>query len=313
MWDSASWELNYDSELFTSFSSYVNIVALFIIVFKMTWNTRRCGFRFINGWRLIYSWPWFVRNWYLLSLSFCYDFEHVLSFRGSQEKAYLPTNYDTFGFISGPNVFSKLVQCLLSSFQTIFPIWLYNLCRVCALFEWRRMSPMGVKTCRNSCPSFLILLAVLSAILLCISRRTFGAGLKEGCTPNEGRKLVLPVINTLEWRLCLEWCDGVQSPCPCGRLPPKTPEPITLRRCVWEQNASVPQPLVSEPMGSGSCSGAAFETGCLEFHSESLPQTALSADGLWDFFSQCQYTQTFSQKESGSVTSRHFFIVPYLS
>ena len=133
MWDSASWELNYDSELFTSFSSYVNIVALFIIVFKMTWNTRRCGFRFINGRRLIYSWPWLVRNWYLLSLSFCYDFEHVLSFRGSQEKAYLPTNYDTFGFISGPNVFSKLVQCLLSSFKPSFQYG-FKICVVCVRY-----------------------------------------------------------------------------------------------------------------------------------------------------------------------------------
>lgn len=87
MWDSASWEMNCDSELFISFSSYVNILALFIIVFKMTWNTWRCGFRFINGWRLIYSWPRLLGNWYLLSLSFRYDFEHALSFRGSQEKA----------------------------------------------------------------------------------------------------------------------------------------------------------------------------------------------------------------------------------
>ena len=266
MWDSASWELNYDSELFTSFSSYVNIVALFIIVFKMTWNTRRCGFRFINGRRLIYSWPWLVRNWYLLSLSFCYDFEHVLSFRGSQEKAYLPTNYDTFGFISGPNVFSKLVQCLLSSFQTIFPIWLYNLCCVCALFEWRRMSPMGVKTCRNSCPSFLILLAVLLAILLCISRRTFGAGLKEGCTPNEGRKLVLPCdkhlgMKTLPrvvwWRsepvplrqitpedprahhaeaVCLR-AERVRPPAPCKRTHGQR---VLQRRCLWNGLPGIP-------------------------------------------------------------------------
>lgn len=124
MWDSASWEMNCDSELFISFSSYVNILALFITVFQMTCNTQCCGFKFINGWRLIYSWPRLVGNRYLLSLSFRYDFEHALSFRGSQEKAYSSTTNDTLGFVSGPNVVSKLAQYLLSSFQTIFPIWL---------------------------------------------------------------------------------------------------------------------------------------------------------------------------------------------
>ena len=116
----------------------------------------------------------------------------------SKEKAYSPTTNDTLGFLSGPSVFSKLAQYLLSSFQPSFQYG-FKICVVCVcVFEWRRMSPKGVKTCRNSCPSFLILLAVLSAILLCISRKTFGAGLRKGCTPNEGRKLVLP-YDKLSW------------------------------------------------------------------------------------------------------------------
>lgn len=93
------------------FSSYVNIfLALFITVSQMTCNTQCCGFEFINGWRLIYSWPRLAGNWYLLSLSTQVMILNTRSHSGVPEKAYSFTTNDTLGFISGPNVFSKLAS-----------------------------------------------------------------------------------------------------------------------------------------------------------------------------------------------------------
>ena len=48
----------------------------------------------------------------------------------SKEKAYSPPTNDTLGFLSGPSVFSKLAQYLLSSFQPSFQYG-FKICVVC--------------------------------------------------------------------------------------------------------------------------------------------------------------------------------------
>lgn len=174
------------------------------------------------------------------------------------------------------------------------------------------MSPMGVKTCRNSCPSFLILLTVLLAILLCISRRTLGAGLKEGCTPNEGRKLVLPCDKHLGMKTLPRVAWWRSEPVPLRQITPADPRAHRAEAvCLRAERVHPPAPC-KRTHGPRVLQRRCLWNGLLGIPLGELASEALSADGLWDFFSQCQYTQTFSQKESGSVTSRHFFIVPYL-